>query len=133
MDLKDKIESKRHEEVVSAMGKVVSAVSSIKLEPNEDKELKKLLFDNKEAISIFVKSVENLSNSNKLPEKLEVNQDKVVSELTKLSSRIGEIFNGIDARISALENKPIPTKLKAVRNNYSGEIDYITIEYLNKK
>lgn len=47
-------------------------------------------------------------------------------------SILSEIIQKLDRRISILENKPQPVRLKAQRNRESGEIEYVVIEY-NKK
>jgi len=125
MDVKDKIEIKRHEEMIAAMSKVSNAISN----PKEDAELKKLLSDNKEAISKFVNALSDLKKQDGRPEiKVETNQDKVIEAIESL----GEIMKGLGERLTAIEEKeqrPLPVKLKAERNKWGGEIDYVIIEY----
>lgn len=124
MDRDEKIVIKRHEEVLGALGKVATALTS---QQKDDTELKKLMSENRDAINNFVKAVGELKNQEKQEVKVETNQDKVVSAIEDL----GKVMKGIGDRLTALETKeekPLPTKLKAQRG-YGGEIDYVIIEY----
>lgn len=123
MGLNEKIQIKRHEELTSGLSKIVTALST----PKEDVELKKLLSENKNAINNFVKAVEELKKQEAAEVKVETNQDKVVEAIGNL----GKVMEGIGKRLEALEvkeEKELPVKLKAQRG-YSGEIDYVIIEY----
>jgi Mg2+ and Co2+ transporter CorA len=125
MDVKDKIELRRHDEAMATMNKVAVAINSIQ---KEDIELKKLMSENRDAINKFVKAISELGKQEKQEVKVETNQDKVVSAITDL----GKVMQGIGDRLTALEGKeerPLPVKLKADRNKFSGEIDYVIIEY----
>ena len=122
MDLKEKIAERRHDEVVAAMKTVATAVKSI--QPKDDADLKALLAQNKEAITAFVKATENVKPAEAFP-------TEALQNINDIAKQIGTILNGIDTRLQALEQRPLATKLKAQRNEYSNEIDYITIEYKN--
>lgn len=117
-----------HDQLIDAVKKVATAITTM---PKEDPELKKLLSQNKEAISNFVEAVKELKNQEKQEVKVETNQDKVVAAIGDL----GKILDGINGRLTALENRPIPRepkKLKVTgRNGYnqSGTINEITVEY----
>ena len=115
----------RHKETTGLLKQVATALTSM---PKEDPELKKLMAENRDAINNFVKAVKDLNKQEKQEVKVETNQDKVVQALGDLS----KIMQGIGERLIALEGKeerPLPVKLKAERNRFSGEIDYVTIEY----
>ena len=125
MELKEKIEIKRHEEVMSTMSKVATAINSI---PKEDTELKKLMSENRDAINKFVKAISELGKQEKQEVKVETNQEKVVDAIKDLAG----VMKGIGDRLNALETKeekPLAVKLQAVRNKWSDQIDYVIIEY----
>lgn len=113
MDITEKIELKRHDEMLSAMGRVVTAITSL---PTQDPELNKLLKENKDAIDNFVRAVGLLKN-----------QEGVVEAIKDL----GKIVTGFNERIISLEagQKPIPIKLRAIYSN--DRIEYVVIEYKN--
>ena len=123
MDLKEKVVERRHDEVVSAMKNVVNAVKL--LQPKDDVELKKLLNDNKQAINNFVRASEDLLNIS--PE--QINQRKAIESISKIALELGGIIKDFDTRLAMLENRPLPTKLQAVRSNYNNDIEYVIIEY----
>jgi len=127
MGLEEKIGIKRHEEVLGSLKGVISAISS---QQKTDPEISKLLKENKEAINNFVKAVGEWKKQPAPEVNVETNQDKVVKAIGDL----GEVLKGIGDRLTKLEEKEEepkskPTKLKAVRNSFSGEIDYVVIEY----
>ena len=120
--LKRKNNRKKADEVVAAMKNVATAVKSI--QPKEDSELKALLAQSKEAITAFVKATQNAKPAEVFP-------TDALQKIDNIAKQIGTILNGIDTRLHALEQRPLATKLKAERNQYSNEIEYITIEYKN--
>lgn len=110
-----------HEELVGAVKSVVAAISNIK---KDDPELKNLLYQNSQVIYSFVEVIKGLG---KPAVSVETNQDKVVEAI----GRLAVIMKGIDDRLTALEDKnskPLPTKLLAQRG-HNGQIDYVIIEY----
>jgi len=124
-DIAEQRERIRHKETTGLLKQVATAITSM---PKEDPELKKLMAENRDAINNFVKAVKDINKQEKQEVKVETNQDKVVQALGDLS----KIMQGIGDRLIALEEKeekPLPVKLKAERNRFSGEIDYVTIEY----
>ena len=124
MELIDKISERRHDEVLMGFRKLALAISDSQ---KEDPELKELLAENSRAINNFVEVAKEFGKQEKQELKIETNQDKVVGAIADL----GVILKGIGDRLSALEKKedrPLPTKLRAQRD-YSGEIDYVIIEY----
>lgn len=114
---------KRHKEVTGALKSVVEAINS----PKEDAELKKLISENKEAINNFELAVREF---NKKEVKVDLGFEKMINAISDAIQNMGGVMKGMDKRIQALEDKPRPTRLKAERDRYSGEITYVTIEYL---
>jgi ABC-type transporter Mla subunit MlaD len=126
MELKEKIEIKRHEEVVKAMNGVKAAIASL---PKDDLQLKKLIENTNQAINNFGNKVDQL-NGAKAPEvNVETNQDKVVQSINSIFKELIPALNSINERLTKLENRPLPTKLKPVRSGYPGTIDYVIVEY----
>ena len=123
MDLKEKVIEKRHDEVVSAMKNVANAIKLS--QSNNDVELKKLLKDNKDAINNFVRASEDIMNMSSE----QITQRKVIESISKSAVELGGIIKDFDARLAVLENRPLPTKLQAVRSNSNNEIEYVIIEY----
>lgn len=116
-----------HEELIRAVGKVASAITSM---PKDDPELKKLMAENRDAINNFVKAVAELKNQEKPEVKVETNQDKVVKAIGDL----GLVLKGMNDRLTSLENKPPPKepkKLLVKRGGYQGTglISEVIIEY----
>ncbi len=126
MDLKDKLEIKRHEELRGDLRAVAKAISE---SSKDDPELKGLLRENSQAINKFVEAVSAIKPVQNSDLKIEVDNGELINRFGEFVAKIGQIMIGIDSRLQALENKPLPKKLEAKRNKFSGEIEYITIEY----
>ena len=126
MDLSEKLAVKRHDELRGDLKALVKAISEL---DKDDPELKLLLRENSQAINNFVKAVQKFEGA----DKKEITVQNDTTEITKVFSvfsiQVAEILKGIDSRLKALENKPMPKKLEAKRHKYTGEIEYITIEY----
>ena len=126
MDLKDKLEIKRHEELRGDLRAVAKAISE---SSKDDPELKGLLRENSQAINKFVEAVSAIKPVQNSDLKIEVDNGELINRFGEFVAKIGQIMIGIDSRLQALENKPLSKKLEAKRNKFSGEIEYITIEY----
>lgn len=126
MELSDKLAIKRHEELRGDLKALVKAVSET---AKDDPELKGLLRENSQAINKFVEAVSAIKPVQNSDLKIEVDNGELINRFGEFVAKIGQIMIGIDSRLQALENKPLPKKLEAKRNKFSGEIEYITIEY----
>jgi seryl-tRNA synthetase len=123
MDLTEKIKIKRHEELLSALNNISKKISL----PSEKQDAANYSFfeENKEAINKLVSAIESI----KIPSP---QNNESTKEIIKSISDISTILVGFNKRLEQIEKlskKPIPTKFKAVRGRYSGEIEYVTIEY----
>ena len=126
MELSEKLAIKRHEELRGDLKALVKAVSET---AKDDPELKGLLRENSQAINKFVEAVSAIKPVQNSDLKIEVDNGELINRFGEFVAKIGQIMIGIDSRLQALENKPLPKKLEAKRNKFSGEIEYITIEY----
>lgn len=126
MELSEKLAIKRHEELRGDLKGVAKAISEM---GKDDPELKGLLRENSQAINKFVEAVSAIKPVQNSDLKIEVDNGELINRFGEFVAKIGQIMIGIDSRLQALENKPLPKKLEAKRNKFSGEIEYITIEY----
>ena len=126
MELSEKLAIKRHEELRGDLRAVAKAISE---SSKDDPELKGLLRENSQAINKFVEAVSAIKPVQNSDLKIEVDNGELINRFGEFVAKIGQIMIGIDSRLQALENKPLPKKLEAKRNKFSGEIEYITIEY----
>ena len=126
MELSEKLAIKRHEELRGDLKGVAKAISEM---GKDDPELKGLLRENSQAINKFVEAVSAIKPVQNSDLKIEVDNGELINRFGEFVAKIGQIMIGIDSRLQALENKPLPKKLEAKRNKFSGEIEYIIIEY----
>ena len=113
------VQEQRHKELLKALSRI--AVNTQE-KPNDD--IAKLLSKNSDLISTFVEKMAKPVQ----PQSVEINFDSLAAEMRGLISSVSEIMQGINTRLELLETKPLPTKMKAVKDKY-GNIDYVTIEY----
>lgn len=116
----------RHKEVKELLAGMTTAMSKFR---QDDPELKKLIAQNIEAINNFGKKVDELNGSKPPEVKVETNQQDVVKSLGELTQQLSEIMTGINKRLTLLEEKPIPVRLRAVRDGFLKSIEYVDIEY----
>lgn len=126
MDLSEKLAVKRHDELRGDLKALVKAISEL---DKDDPELKLLLRENSQAINNFVKAVQKFEGADKKEVTVQNDTTEITKVFSAFSIQVAEILKGIDSRLKALENKPMPKKLEAKRHKYTGEIEYITIEY----
>lgn len=112
MGINDKIETKRHEELLESNASVVAAIKLLPKEfpkPKEDAELKKLLLENKQAIDNFVKAVESIKNIQVSPEvNVQVSNDKLAEVFSEAMGNLVVVMDGIDKRLLQLEKPKDP-------------------------
>ena len=126
MELSEKLAIKRHEELRGDLKGVAKAISQM---GKDDPEMKEFLRQNSQAINKFVEAIGAVGSAKNPEVKVEVNSQELATMMGGFVTEIGKIMVGIDARLKQLENRPMPKKLEAVRNKFSGEIQYVTIEY----
>lgn len=124
-EFEELLAEKRHKEMTGALKSVAEALRS----PKDDPELKKLMSENRDAINIFVNTVKEIK-AKESDVRVEIDDQKLLNAIEGFGETIGKLMAGIDKRLTALENKPKPTRLRAERDRYSNEINYVTIEYL---
>lgn len=128
MDLKDKLEIKRHEELRGDLRAVAKAISE---SSKDDPELKGLLRENSQAINNFVKAVERMESAEKTEIKVENKNEEIAQLVTEFSKQMAVILQGINKRLETLENVKKPKALKVKRGGFQGTglINEIIVEY----
>ena len=111
MDRDEKIVIKRHEEVLGALGKVATALTS---QQKDDTELKKLMSENRDAINNFVKAVGELKNQEKQEVKVETITEKGKNPIIVLKGTDKQLLGHIASKIRSYR-KPEPYKGKGIR------------------
>lgn len=121
------LEEKRHVEQKELLREIKNAILK-----KDDTELKKLIENSNQAINNFGRKIDQLNGAKPPEVNVETNQDKVVQSINAIFKELIPVLNGINERLTKLENRPLPTKLKPVRSGYPGTIDYVIVEYDNK-
>jgi len=120
------LQEKRHRELTQAMKGVATAISS-----NKDAEILKALEGQPKAImDAVVGALKELPKPENPEINVEVNNSEIVTLMGKvLADTVEDLKKSNEKLIQAINDKKQPQKLKAVRNSFSGEIDYVIIEY----
>lgn len=136
------LQEQRHQEFVAAIRGLSSSIDSFK---SDDPELRQLIAQNINALEGFIAKLLEVTAPQKPQVFVETNQDKVVESINKLANsngqdrvvasvnRLVEVleknFIEMDKRIKKLENKPIPERLRPVRDAFNQTIEYVQVEY----
>lgn len=117
-------EAKRHSEMMSVMKEVSNALKENKSKPLED-----LLNKNNELIGKFVSAISNIKQD--APQvSVQVNQDKVISALQKISESIVASNSELLIEFKKYNDRPIVESFKLVKDNY-GNTKSVDLVYKN--
>jgi hypothetical protein len=127
MELDEKIAIRRHQEITDLLKGL-----KIQFNPKEDAELKELIRTQGEALSSFVRKVEELQKPQIVPAKNEIN---VTTDNKEIAKSLNEISNRIIASneklISKIDEMIVESKrgkkfdMRVNRNNWSSYIDSV--------
>ena len=122
------IADKRHKQMVGALENFAKSLAAVK---TQDPELKRLIAGNVEAMTSLVERMEKLNTSHTHNHEIKVDnhQSDVVKSIDAMTEAVKKIFESLDRRITALENKPRPKMLRPVKDDYLGTIKHVIIEY----
>ena len=108
------LETKRHKEILVIFNQILNSLNESGAANNNIKEL---VYEYNEAVSVFLNKVKEISVPN------------VNIETSSIESGIVLIIEGQNKLISLLEKKPV--KLLVHRSSYSGLIESVEINYGN--
>jgi len=102
MDLQEKIQSKRHEELLRALGKVSSAMKT-----DDDNKVVAAIDKMTSKLDIFTAAVNQIAKAEKTENKEDKNEDKTISLVADLAKSIISGLGDMKNEIKDL-NKPQP-------------------------
>lgn len=129
MDLQEKIQSKRHEELLRALGKVSSAIKT-----DDDNKVVVAIDKMGAKLDVFISAINELVQYEKTENKEDKNEDKTISLVADLAKSIVSGLGDMKNEIKDL-NKPQP-KTEWVhtitKRNYGGWAEEIVSKPKNK-